>query len=318
MINPLEMERAAVGLREYLSPTRLLGSPSLSAESGAVVFLKLESDCPTGSFKVRGALWSILERRKRGPLPGVITSSTGNHGAAVAYASSLLGIPAVIFLPLNPNPAKRALIAAFGAQIVEAGGDLEESRVHAQRKSQELRWPLIVDGQDPEIVCGASVIGSEIMAQLPEADVIYVPVGDSSLIRGVAAAVKYRKPGAQVIGVQAAGAPAYYRAFHERRGMETEAARTIADGLATRNAEEENVRELRELVAEMRIVSDAEMLRAIRRLLLNEHVLAEPAGAAATAAFLKSGREHEGRTVALLVTGANISLSILRSAIDDE
>jgi threonine dehydratase len=317
-MNFSEVEQARIRLREYLLPTRLIPAPSLSDASGADVYLKLECDNPAGSFKVRGALNAIWRRKERGRLEGVVTSSTGNHGAGVAYAARQFSLPAAIFLPENPNPVKRARIAQLGAQIFEAGRDLEESRQHAAEFARERGWPLLVDVDDPDICAGAATIGCEILEQLPRAGAILIPVGDSNLIRGVAFAAKHQKAGIQIVGVQAAGAPAYYLSWKARRAMHTDAADTIADGLATRTTTESNVRELGKLADDMRVVSDEDMVRAVRWLLFEEHIVAEPAGAAATAALLASGREFEGKSVVMLVTGANVPREILRRAILQE
>ena len=302
-------------LAARLTPTRLVRASSLGAVSGAAVWLKLESENPTGSFKVRGALNSLWRRSQGGRLDGVVTSSTGNHGAAVAYAARELGVRARIYLPENPNPVKRARIAELGAEIVEAGRDIVESRKKAEDFSLERGWPLIVDVDDLDICAGAATIACEILEKAPETDAVVVPVGDSCLIRGVAFAARQIKPKIHVVGVQAEGAPAYYRSWKERRSLATDSIHTIADGLATRTTTEENVEQIVELVDEMRLVSDEEMLRAVNYLLLNEHVVAEPAGAAATAAFLKSGRDWEGHKVTLVVSGANIAPEILRRAV---
>lgn len=313
-ISSREITEARKLLAKYLVPTRLVPAESLGAAASAGVWLKLETENPTASFKVRGALNALGQRLRRGPLAGVVTSSTGNHGAAVAYAAREMRVSARIYLPLNPNPVKRATIAGLGAEIVEVGRDLEESRAHAARFSAESGWPLIVDVDDPDIAAGAATIGAEIVEQLSDVDVIIVPVGDSNLIRGVATAAKAARAEVRVIGVQAAGAPAYYRSWKARRAMSTETVDTIADGLATRTTTESNVKQLAELVDEMRLVTDDEILHAIQRLLLNEHVVAEPAGAAATAALLKVGSEFAGRKIVLLVTGANLAPKILRRA----
>jgi threonine dehydratase len=303
-------------LEKYLTPTRLVRAESLDSASGAHVSLKLEIENPTATFKVRGALNAIHCRLLRGRLEGVVTSSTGNHGAAIAFAAREMNLRARIYLPENPNPVKRARIAKLGAEIVEVGRDLDESRVHAANYSRENGWPLIVDIDDPDIAAGAATISCEILAQAPATDVIVVPVGDSNLIRGVAFAAKQIRPAISIVGVQAEQAPAYYRSWKEHRSLDTPSADTIADGLATRTTTENNVAQLNALVDDIRLVSDDEMLRAIAHLLLNEHTLAEPAGAAATAALLKSGTEFAGKNVVLLVTGANIAPDILRRAVN--
>jgi threonine dehydratase len=302
-------------LANYLTPTRLVSASSLESASGAHVSLKLEIENPTGTFKVRGALNAINRISEQDGIEGVVTSSTGNHGAAIAFAAREMNLRARIYLPENPNPVKRTRIANLGAEIVEVGADLEESRNHAENFSQQSGWPLIVDVDDPWIAAGAATIACEILDQAPNTEVIIVPVGDSCLIRGVAFAAKQTRPEVRIIGVQAEQAPAYYQSWKEHRSLHTDSADTIADGLATRTTTKPNVDELIARIDDIRLVSDDEMLRAIAHLLLNEHTVAEPAGAAATAALLKSGKEFTGRNVVLLVTGANIAPDIHRRAL---
>lgn len=312
----MERIRAARELLRAIVPqSRMIVASSLSTATGARVFLKLESEGPTGSFKVRGAYHAIRRRKEAGPLAGVFTSSTGNHGAAVAFAARLLGLPARIFLPVQPNPAKRARIAEHGAEIVEVGQFLEETREHAARFAADSGWYNVVDGTDPDLVPGPATIGCEIIEQAPDVNAIFVPVGDSTLIRGLAFAAKQLKPGVRILGVQAERAPAYALSFREGRAVSTDSSDTIADGLAVRHTTEENVREIAALVDEFVLVSEEEMLRAVRHLLIEEHVVAEPAGAAATAALLKSCRAHSGKSVVLPVTGANVPESVLRQAL---
>ncbi|MGH9863213.1 MAG: threonine ammonia-lyase, partial [Candidatus Acidiferrales bacterium] len=243
-----EVEQARARLRAHLAPTRLVEAPSLSHESGAQVYLKLENEAPTGSFKVRGALTALHRKAQAGPLAGVVTASTGNHGAAVAYAARRFNIPATVFLPEKANPVKRELITRLGANIVDAGRDYDAAREHAAEFARRQGLYFVEDGHDPNITPGPATIGCEILEQLPEVDVLYVPVGDTTLIRGVARAAKHLKPAVRVVGVQAEGAPAYYRSFREGHATSTDTCNTIADGLAVRCAAEANVRELRELV----------------------------------------------------------------------
>jgi threonine dehydratase len=302
-------------LEKFLTPTRLVRAESLERSSGGRVWLKLEIENPTATFKVRGALNAVHHRLQQSAIEGVVTSSTGNHGAAIAFAAREMSLRSRIYLPENPNPVKCDRIAKLGAEIVEVGRDLEESREHAAKFSKESGWPLIVDVDDPYIAAGAATIACEILDQAPSTDVIVVPVGDSNLIRGIAYAAKQIRPSVFIIGVQAEHAPAYYLSWKAHRADSTDTADTIADGLSTRTTTEDNVRQLTALVDDIRLVSDEEMLRAINFLLLDEHTLAEPAGAAATAAFIKSGNEFAGQNVTLLVSGANIAPDILRRAV---
>jgi threonine dehydratase len=302
-------------LRSIVPVSRMVAADSLSAASSTRVFLKLESEGPMGSFKVRGAYHAMLRRKQKGALRGVVTSSTGNHGAAVAYAARQLGVPARVYLPEKPNPVKRARIAQQGAEIVESGAFLEAERELAERFAQESGWFNLVDGVEPEMLPGTAAIGCEIVEQVPNVDVIIIPVGDSTLIRGAAFAAKQLRPGVKIIGVQAERAPAYALSFREGRAVSTASSDTIADGLAVRHASEENVREISARVDDFAVVSEEEMLAAVRKLILDEHVVTEPSGAAATAALLKNGGKFAGKTIVLLVTGANIPEKLLLRAL---
>jgi threonine dehydratase len=317
-------------LARYFGATRVVGADYLSGRVGRRVWLKMEADLPTGSFKVRGALWALAARLKKVGAPRtsgssggansdgireVIASSTGNHGAAVAWAAKLLGVAARIFLPVGCNPVKRGRIASLGAEIVESGGaDLAAAFEMANEYAKRPGVYFLNDATDADLPAGPATIGCEILEQLPEVESIVVPMGDTALIRGIAAAVKQIAPRVKIIGVQAERAPSYFLSWKEDRVVETETCDTIADGLATRTPDAANVSEVRSLVDDVVLVSEKQMLRAIEILLVEEHVLAEPAGAASTAALLATGADFGG-TVALLVSGANISRDVLRRAV---
>ena len=302
-------------LSNYFAATRLIGAPFLSERAGKRVYLKLEAELPTGSFKVRGALWGLATRLKKEPVEEVVASSTGNHGAAVAYAAKLLGVKARIFLPTGCNPVKRGRIASLGAEIVESGGaDLAAAFELAAEHARRPGVYFLNDATDADLPAGPGTIGCEILEQLPDVDAIVVPMGDTALIRGVAAAAKQIAPRVRIVGVQAERAPAYFRSWKEDRVVGTETCDTIADGLATRTPDAANVRDIKSLVDDVVLVSEEQMLRAIEILLVEEHVLAEPAGAASTAALLGAVADF-GDNLVLIVSGANISREVLRRAV---
>ena len=304
-------------LAKYFTPTRLIAAPFLSQRTGKSVYLKLETELPTGSFKVRGAVYALAQRMNRGQIKEVVACSTGNHGAAVAYAAKQFGIKAKIFLPTNCNPVKRGRIGALGAAIVESGGsDLASAFTLAAEYAKEPGVFFLNDATDEDLPVGPATIGCEILEQLPETNAIVVPMGDTALIRGIAAAAKQIGLQVKIIGVQAEGAPSYYLSWKQGKVVGTETCDTIADGLATRTPVAENVREVKNVVDDVVLVSEEQMLRAIGTLLVEEHVLAEPAGAASTAAFLNGDIEC-GDHVALVVSGANISREVLRQAISN-
>jgi threonine dehydratase len=313
----LQFVEARELLARHLPQTRLVRARSLEENPEEKIYLKLESELPTGSFKVRGAIYalSVHERRERGGVREVVASSTGNHGAAIAYAAQLLGWKARIFLPEKCNPVKRQNIARLGAEIVEKGAlDLAAAFEAAVEYARANGAFFLNDATDPDLPAGPGTIACEILEEQPDVNAIYVPMGDTALIRGVAAAANHLSPHVKLVGVQAERAPSYYLSWKDGRAIETETCDTIADGLATRTPVDGNVKAIRELVDDVVLVSEEEMLDAIGRLLMDEHVLAEPAGAAATAAFIKN-KNHGEQRAALLVTGANISRPVLQQAV---
>ena len=315
MFDLTRVRDARMLLRPFLPETRLVRAFSLSRKVGDCVWLKLESELPTGSFKPRGALYALLVNQQHRKVNEVVASSTGNHGAAVAYAARELGVRARIYLPRNANPVKREKIAALGANIIDVDGtDLNAAFQEARSYSEKAGVYFLNDATDPDLPVGPATISSEIHEQLPACDTIVVPMGDTALIRGVAAAAKQLWPAMKIVGVQAEQAPAYFRSWEQGHPVCTETCDTIADGLATRTPDAANVAVIRELVDEGILVSDDEMRSAITHLVFEEHVIAEPAGAATTAAVLQS-KTSFGKNVVLLMTGANVAHSVLRSAI---
>jgi threonine dehydratase len=302
-------------LAKHFAPTRLVEAPSLSRDAKRRVCLKLEMELPTGSFKVRGALWALSEKLRTAAVKEVVASSTGNHGAAIAFAAQKLGVKATIFLPEKNNPVKRARIAELGAVIVEKGSeDLAAAWQAAEEYARKTGAYFLNDATDPVLPAGPGTIGIEVLEQLPEVTSVYVPMGDTALIRGVAAAIKQTRPSVKITGVQAATAPSYFLSWKSGVATETQTCNTIADGLSTRTPDAENVRAIRGLVDDVVLVSDEEMLRAIALLQIREQVLAEPAGASATAAILKQNSLGEQISV-VLVTGANIPDDTLQHAL---
>ncbi|HEV3481017.1 MAG TPA: pyridoxal-phosphate dependent enzyme [Candidatus Acidoferrales bacterium] len=299
-------------LSKYLSQTRLQAAPSLSRIASAEVALKLESEQPTGSFKVRGALYALAVNSQRRKIAQVVTASTGNHGAAVAYAAFLLRVPCIVFLPDNPNPTKRSRIVEQGASVKEAGRNLFEAAVLAAAYAKREGMYFLNDATDPDLPAGPATIACEILEQRPETDTIIVPVGDTAFIRGIAAAVRHLRPEVRIVGVQAEGAPAYYQSWKTGKVPALNPVSTIADGLAPQAPVLTNVEQIRRLIDDFCLVSDDEMLCAMRHLILEEHVLSEPAGAAATAALIYCRASKFGKRPTAIVSGANISPQVLR------
>jgi len=293
-------------LRDRFAPTRLAHSSALSERVGSPAYLKLETELPTGSFKVRGALFALWAKLQREQVAQVVAASTGNHGAAVAWAARELGISAQIFVPVGANAVKTARIKSLGAQLAEIGADIEGARRAAEAHAEASGAFLLDDATSADVPAGAGTIGLEVAEQCPDCATIVVPVGDSALIRGVAAGAKARLPNVRVVGVQAANAPAYYRSWQSGEVVTTETAATMADGLATTTPTAENVAAIRALVEEMVLVTEDEMLQAMRWLVAEERMVVEPAAAAPVAALLQPARQWPGPIVAI-ITGQNLA-----------
>lgn len=305
-----EIREAQALLANYFSATPLAVAQTLSRPDSEV-YLKVETGLPTGSFKPRGAVYALATNQKRRHIREVTASSTGNHGAAVAYAAKELGLQATIFLPEKANSIKRQKIEDLGARVISKGRDIAAAFGFAQEYSRRSGVYFLNDATDPVLPAGAGTIGLEIVERLPNVSAVFVPMGDTALIRGIGSAIKNLVPNVRVVGVQAEKAASYVLSWREGRPVPTDSCNTCADGLATRTPDAGNVAAIRQVVDDVVLVSEAGMIEAIKRLSRDEHVRTEPAGAATTAAWV----DHpiSGRVV-LLLTGRNISDEVRRQA----
>jgi threonine dehydratase len=295
----------------HLPRTPLLHAPALDRVLGAQVHVKCENTLPTGSFKIRGGLTllnalSADERRR-----GVITASTGNHGQSIAHAARLFGVRAVIAAPRESNPLKVAAMRALGAEVVLEGRDFDEAREWAERRAREEGSRYVHPANEPLLIAGVGTQSLEVMEDLPQVDVIIVPIGAGSQACGHCITAKALSPRVQVIGVQAERANPVYRTLREGRMTRLERMETFAEGIATRVPFALPITILRRHLDDVVLVSDEEMKQAI--LLLAEAVrqTAEGAGAASTAAAFRLRDRLEGKTVVLILSGGNVTLGTL-------
>ncbi|TET97128.1 MAG: pyridoxal-phosphate dependent enzyme [Dehalococcoidia bacterium] len=305
-----DVYRARHAIEPYLKRTPLMHNPYLSRLLGCQAYLKLENLQPIGVFKVRGGV-NLAARLGRERRRGIIGASTGNHGQSLAYGARLVGMRCVIAMPRRPNPLKVEAIQALGAEVAVHGGNFEEARAWAERfaRSEGMRYVHHVN--TPELVAGVATVSLEIVEELPDVDVIIAPVGGGSGASGHCIVAKALRPDVQVIGVQAEGAPAVYRSWKDHR-LQQAPIDTFADGLATGSSSFVPVRTFIDHLDDMLLVSDDEMREAIALLLRAARQLAEPAGAAATAAALKLGERLKGKKVALILSGGNLPTQELR------
>ncbi len=310
---PAGIREALAAIRPHVPPTPLLRSDLLSQAAGADLWLKHETATPIASFKLRGGLNGVMRAAGEGARR-VATSSTGNHGQAIAYAARLLGLAADIFLPQDANPVKAAMIAAFGGTIHRHGRDIDEAKEAARRFAREQGGAFLDDGDDVDVMQGAGTLGLEIAEALSGIDALILPLGGGNLAAGVSVALKSVQPQARVVTVQAEGSPAVTESFHARRPVERETA-TIADGLVTRVPPRLALEVLWKTLDDAWLVSDDELLSAMHTLAEAVHVLVEPAGAAALAGFWRHREKLAGRRVVLLLSGANATMELLRAAL---
>ena len=293
-------------LHHYLSLDKLLN---------AEVYVKHENHQRLGAFKMRGGINLISQLSDSEKAQGVITASTGNHGQSIAYAASVFGVKAVIVVPEGANPGKVESIRSLGADIVFYGKDFDESREYVERASREEGYKYIHSANDPTLIAGVGTYGLEIVEDLPDVDVIIVPIGGGSGASGVCIAAKSVNPDIKVIGVQAANAPAAYLSWKEGRVVEAEM-NTAAEGLATRVGFELTLEIMRDMLDDFILVSEEEFNQAIVLHLEHTHNLTEHAGAASLAGAVKIKETLEGKKVALVMSGGNVSLTQLRNALE--
>ncbi len=305
-----DVYRAKHAIEPYLKRTPLVHNPYLSRLLGCEAYLKLENLQPIGVFKVRGGV-NLAASLSEGDRRGIVGASTGNHGQSLAYAAKPVEMRCVIAMPRRPNALKVEAIEALGAEVAVHGRDFEEARVWAERFAQREGMRYVHHVNTPELVAGVATISLEIVEELPDVDVIIAPIGGGSGVTGHCIVAKALRPGVQVIGVQSAGAPAVYHSWKERK-LQNAPIDTIAEGLATGTAFFQPVRTFIDHLDDMLLVSNDEMRDAIVLLLRAARQLAEPAGAAATAAALKLGGRLKGKKVAILLSGGNVPTAELR------
>ncbi len=313
----LDTIKAAVArIREsiYLSP--FVRSETFSKLAGNSIFFKLENLQMTGSYKERGALNKILlltedERRR-----GVIAASAGNHAQAVSYHATKRGIAAQICMPLTTPLVKVSATREYGAEVILAGTNYDETCQEALRRCEELHLTFIHPFDDEAVIAGQGTLGIEVHEQNPEIDILVVPVGGGGLIGGVACAVKEINPKIRVIGVQTSKLPSMKAALEAHHPVLLPPKVTIADGIAVRCAGEVTYPLVKKYVDDVVTVDDEEIANAILVMLEKEKTLTEGAGAVAAAAILQHKIPQRGKNVGVFVTGGNIDVSLLSRIIE--
>lgn len=299
---------AAPIVHRHIKPTPLYEWPALSHLLGCRFFLKHENHTPTTAFKVRGGIYLVSRLTDEQKLRGILGCTTGNHGQSLAYACRLFGVRCVLVVPARNNPDKLAAMRELGAELIEYGRDFDEAKEHCESIGHEQGLRYVHSANEPDLIAGVGTYALEIFEELPEPDVILVPVGLGSGICGTAIVAAARHPETQIIGVQSELAPAVTQSWREGRPVELETPRTFAEGMATRRPADMTLAIMRRHVHDMVLVGEEELREAIRLLLRLTHNLAEGAGAASTAAALAMRERLAGKTVVGVLSGGNLDL----------
>lgn len=300
-------------ISRYLKPTPLIFSRGLSNLLGCQVYLKLENLQPTRAFKVRGGVYYMEKMKQQALSRGVIAASTGNHAQSIAYAGSLHGIQVKIVMPTGVPGLKIDAVRDLGAEVIIHGSYYEEAREHAEHLASEKNYLYVHASNEPLLHEGVATMHLEILEEQPDIDIVINPIGGGSGASGACIVYKTLDPRIKVIGVQAEGAPAFYRSWKDGALRQTDGVKTAAEGLATAQTYELPLTIIREKIDDIILVSDEEMKQAVKNIFLTTGQVAELSGAASTAAAFKIKDRLTGKNVVLMVTGGNIQPNQLAS-----
>jgi threonine dehydratase len=312
MVTLADIEAARRTMAGYVLRTPMLPAPLLSALTGAEVFVKYENLQVTNSFKERGAAVKLaaLSAAERGR--GVIAMSAGNHAQAVAYHARRLHIPATIVMPVTTPFVKVQSTEAHGAAVALHGETLAQAQVRAETiaAADDLVWVHPYD--DPHVIAGQGTVALEMLEDVPDLDVVIVPIGGGGLIAGCAIAARSKKPAIEIVGVESLLYPSMWNALHPGE-VKPRGGATLAEGIAVDNAGKLTVPIVRELVDDIILVDEALIERAVNAFLTLQKTIAEGAGAAGLAAMLAEPQRFRGRKVGLILCGGNIDPRMLAS-----
>ncbi|MDQ3388798.1 MAG: threonine/serine dehydratase [Gemmatimonadota bacterium] len=312
---PDEIAAAALRLQGVALRTPLERSDWLSAAAGAEVYLKLENQQRTGSFKLRGAYNAVALHAEAG-VDALVTASAGNHGAGVAWSARALGLRATVFVPAGAPETKRRRIARLGAELRTVDGGYDEAHAVALRHAESTGLPFVNAFSDPEVVAGQATVGVEILEELPGARTLLVPAGGGGLVCGIGIVARARRSGIRVVGVQTEIARALHDSLRAGALVAAPTAPSLCEGLAG-DTDARSLALAMEVVDSVVLVREDAVRRAVRHLFMEEGWGAEPSGAVAVAALLEGAIQVRG-PVALVLSGANVDAALFAEILLNE
>lgn len=313
--NLADIRAAHARVAPRIHRTPLLSATRLGARAGVTLFHKCESLQKTGSFKVRGALNNVSQLDAAARKRGVVTVSAGNHAQALAWAARDAGVRCTVVMPTTASRMKVDASRGYGAEVVLHGASGIEAFAHAHALAKERDLTFVHPFDEPAVIAGQGTVGLEILEQLESVDDVIVPIGGGGLIAGVATAIKESRPQVRVYGVEPTGAAVMRQSLDAGHPVRLESMKTIADGLAAPMAGDVTYPIVKHYVDEVVLVSDEEIMEAMREILFSAKLLAEGGGAAATAAILSGKLKLEGRRVVAVLSGANVDASRITEAL---
>src|SRR5918998_1145740 len=296
-----------------IKKTPLQTSKTFSALSGTNLFLKLECLQVTGSFKVRGAFVKISRLSDKQGGYGVIAASAGNHAQGVAYAAMIKKIPCTIVMPENASPAKVAATRSYGAKVIRRGANYDEAWEATQEIAKAEGSTIIHAFDDPDVIAGQGTIGLELLEDLPDVDMIFLPVGGGGLAAGVAIAIKSQNPHVKIIGVKSNAFPAMKESLTRGSLQPTKRGYSIADGIAVKQPGELTYQILSKHLDDIVLIDDASIVKTMFLMMERAKLVAEPAGAASLAYLLSNGTRagNMKENVATILSGGNVDMYLL-------
>lgn len=300
-------------IRPHIRETPVENSPSLSRMGDSRVFLKLENLQHTGSFKVRGAMNKLLCLTADERMKGIVAASSGNHGAAVAFALNKLGLTGIIFVPEDASPNKVELIRSLGADVRLHGADCVITEAHARRYAEQNNMIYVSPYNDPQVIAGQGTIGVELSRQMTSIDTVFVALGGGGMISGIAGFLKSVFVDVRMIGCSPANSPVMVESVRMNRIVEMATKPTLSDATAGGVEPGAITFDLcQRFVDNYVLVSEEEIRLAMRWFIEAHHMPIEGAAGVAVAAYLKMKETLRGRSVVIIICGANISVETLK------
>jgi threonine dehydratase len=308
-----EVVQAETRIRKYIRETPLEYSPYLSELGKCRVYLKLENLQLTGSFKVRGAMNKILSLPEQQWEKGIVAASTGNHGMAVAYAAKLIGVAAAIYMAYGVSETKIAWINSLGGKTLFHGYNCLEAETKARQIAQDNQQIFISPYNDPQVIAGQGTIGMELLRQLDRIDTVFVTVGGGGLVSGIASCLKATERKVRIVGCWPHSTRGMFESLRAGRIVETPEEPTISDSTSGGVERDSITFDLcSELIDDYVLVSELEILQAMKSIVEKERWIVEGAAGVAVAAYLKERKTCEGQNVIILLCGRNITADNLR------